>query len=273
MAIVTLEHALAFPGISELLKNALYAELGTPTVVRDLSFIPRASWDSAVDGIRIDDPPRELNAIEVSKLDQFRRVCRLRTGLTPGDPAQELPAIRPAVAVLASTQGPPIPNFSARNLKLSHIIDPTLDAPLVSLSPAKVRLLFEAYALKQGAKPDRAVEPTQDQLSAVQQLLDSDHTPYVDFAIFGPYGKRMLERLTYYAFVSQPDGSWIRRELDGPNSFSVWWSSWRVLRTLLILLNVADPEHLDNYAEHIRNLDLRYGRECWFIIYLSLIHI
>ena len=178
----------------------------------------------------------------------------------------------PMVAYSGAPQAVLTQTTSGRNLKLSHIIDPTLDAQLVSISPAKVRLLFEAYAVKQGAKPDRAVEPTQDQLSAVQQLLDSDHTPYVDFAIFGPYGKRMLERLTYYAFVSQPDGSWIRRELDGPNSFSVWWSSWRVLRTLLILLDVADPEHLDNYAEHIRKMDLRYGRECWFILYTGQTH-
>ena len=261
--ITTLSAALAFPGIGEGLRNALYEMLGTPTVVRDLAFIPRTTWDKVIGEVKVDG--NDINPIDVAKLESFRRVCRLRTGQSPGDPVQ------PTVSLAPHSAGDPgkpaaIPDGS-RNLKLSHIVDPTLDAPLVSLPTAKIRALFEEYAKRQGAKPDRAVEPTQDQISAVAQLLASDHCPYVDFAIFGPYGRRMLERLTYFAFVAQPDGSWMRRELDGPNSFAGWWTSWRVLRTLYLLLDLADPEHLDNYAEHIRALDQRYGRECWFITY------
>ena len=117
---------------------------------------------------------------------------------------------------------------AGRNLKLSHLVDTTLDAPLVSIPSATVRLLFDAYGKREGAKPTRAIEPMVDQLSAIQQLLDSDVAPYVEFSIFGPYGRRMLEHLTYFAFIANPDGSWTLRELAGPNAFTVWWSSWRV---------------------------------------------
>ena len=45
--------------------------------------------------------------------------------------------------------------------------------------------------------------------------------------------------------------------------------SWRLLRKILLMLDVVDAEPLDNYAELIRALDSRYGPKCWFIIYFA----
>ena len=106
-----------------------------------------------------------------------------------------------------------------RDLRLSHIVDPTLNAGLVSLPASDVRQMFAKYLATRGGNPDKSIEPTHDQLSAVKQLLECDVAPYVDFAIFGPYGRRLLEDLTFYAFIPQPDGSWARRQLDGPSSY------------------------------------------------------
>ena len=277
-SITTLQLALQWPGITDALRDGLFAVLGTPTVIRDIAFVGVADWQSALDSVQLTVGAgdaavvRALNGIERGKLVSLRRVARLRVGLTPGDPD---PVAAPpptqtisqhSIGSHGSTQQDQA-GGAGRNLKLSHLVDTTLDSTLVSLPSSTVRKLFEKYEIREGAKPSRAIEPTVDQLSAIQQLVDSDVAPYVDFSLFGPYGRRMLEHLTYFAFVSNPDGSWIRRELAGPNAYSIWYTSWRVLRTAFILLDLADPAHLDNYSDHIRALDTRYGRECWFIVY------
>ncbi len=40
-------------------------------------------------------------------------------------------------------------------------------------------------------RPPPAEEPTVDQLSAIQKLLDAGQAPYTDFAVFGPFGDRL----------------------------------------------------------------------------------
>ena len=92
-------------------------------------------------------------------------------------------------------------------------------------------------------------------VGAVAQVVAADLVPYADFAILGPYGRRMVGKLSYCAYTYQPDGTRHRRELPGPPSWEHWWSSYRVLRTIYLLLDVADPEILDNYGEM---LDLQF---------------
>ena len=94
--ITTLAHALAWPGISDGLRDALFDILGTPTVIRDLAFVGLDDWESALSTVAIKlgtvDPAntRAVNGIERGKLVSCRRVCRLRVGLTPGDPEPNL---------------------------------------------------------------------------------------------------------------------------------------------------------------------------------------
>eukprot|EP00974_Lingulodinium_polyedra_P107301 10386000-Lingulodinium_polyedra.AAC.1 len=64
--------------------------------------------------------------------------------------------------------------------------------------------MFEDYSTLRGGLPAREVEPSAEQLAAVKQLLDSGAPPYVDFSVFGPYGRRMLRRLMYTAYAYQP---------------------------------------------------------------------
>ena len=84
---------------------------------------------------------------------------------------------------------------------------------------------------KRGAKPKADIEHSEDQISAVAQVVEGGFVPYADFALFGKHGKRMVAKLQYIAFVSLPDGTWQRRELPGPPSYSAWYAAWRVYRT------------------------------------------
>ncbi len=99
-------------------------------------------------------------------------------------------------------------------------------------------------------------------------MISTGSTPYVDFAIFGPYGRRLLRKLTFISYhYNAPEGTWKRLELPGPPDFEAWWGSWLVLKCTFLLLGGFKPERLDLYGEHLRSFLTKYGQDCWFIMY------
>ena len=112
------------------------------------------------------------------------------------------------------------------------------------------------------------MEPSEEQLSAVAQLLKTGQAPYVDFAFFGPYGKRALKKLSLVSFSYQVEtGTWKRVELPGPPDVNAWWKAWLVLKTTLLLLQSVDSERFERYGEFFHQLVGMYGPESWFLIY------
>ena len=90
----------------------------------------------------------------------------------------------------------------------------------------------------------------------------------MDFALFGPHGRRLLKKLSHAAHLYNPqDGSWRKAELPGPPSIDDWWRSWMVYKCTLLLLDAVKPEPLELYGEHIRSLATDYGPACWFLVY------
>jgi hypothetical protein len=250
--IVGLDTALQWPGVDAPLFAGLVAVIGNPKVLRDISFIPRADWITYLSNITVGDGAVPILPTEVARLWSFRRVCRIRCGLTPGDNPEPNLGLLPApawpgqgAAAFASPAGP---------IKLDQILDPSLSAVLRPLDTVRIRTAYDQYIAKFGANPEEGIDPTPDQLSAVAHVLADDRIPYANFAYFGPHGKRLLEKLTFLSFVLLPSGQWQRQELEGPPSYDTWWSCWRVYRACMLLLEAADAENLDNYAEHIRSL-------------------
>lgn len=293
--IQTIDHVLLWLGSPHLLQP-LSSALGATPMLRDVVFVPQSTWDSVAGALRIPpapaadaadaadaDPlsavvaaaPRPLNPIELGHFHQVRRISRLRLGLTakeevPG-PAATTPAGiafgGPAPATPAVGVNPEVSVVSQPQLRLSSVADPTLDSLLVRLPGVRIRALFTACANVRGKEPGTDIEPSVEQISAVHQIIGGDMPPYVDFSIFGPHGRRMLTKLTYFAYTHLPDGSWQRNSLPGPSTFELWWAAFRVLRCTLLLLEVVPPEILDAYGEFIREQNTAYGPDAWFLVY------
>ena len=182
---------------------------------------------------------RKLSPIEHGRVAMVRRIAWLRLGLTAIDEQASLPttsALGLGVGGPAAVQVPAAAPTAEPRLKLSVIIDSSLDSELARLPQARARQMFTDYLAVRGAEPSEDVEPTVEQISAVNQVLEADLVPYADFALFGPHGKRLLQKLTLVKRSYLPDGSWQRKELPGPPSFDHWWASFRVLRTTFLLL-------------------------------------
>ena len=205
------------------LRSKVLAALGTPTLIRDIAMVSRTDWDAAIATVTIPDAggtEGPLSITHESRVESFRRVCRLRAGLAPGD--TPLPTAPPTTGTGATAASP---SAEGRNVKLSSVLDQTLDVALVPIAAADIRVLFADYKNRRGAYPAEDAEPTSDQLSAIKQVVRADAPPYADFSIFGPHGKRLLRKLMFTAWEQMPNGQWHKKELPGPPNLDGWWAS------------------------------------------------
>ena len=105
-------------------------------------------------------------------------------------------------------------------------------------------------------------------MAGVRALITADVAPYVDFGIWGPFGKRILRRIVFVSHMYNPlTGEWTKKELSGPPDFESWWTCWRLFKVVCLLLEVVYTEVLDNYGELIREMATTYGPDAWFIVY------
>ena len=263
-AIVDLDGARAWAGVDGQLWASLQQALGNPDRVREITLISRPVWDAAVGAMRMPgataaDPPRELTPTEKARVESLRRVCILRSGGQPdtlGAPAPVAPA--PA----ANPPGTSPTAAGGRKLKLSAVLDPTLDAEVLVLPQTEVATMYNEYRQKFGDFPTSDSDISPDQLSALSQVLKAGAIPFADFSLFGPYGQRLLRKQTFTAWqLSTATGEWQRREQPGPSDYHRWYESWKVFRTGMLLLGAADAERLDAYAEHVRSYVTQFTDE------------
>ena len=272
-----LKGAYDWAGVPDDLRDSLGQALGDPTKIRDIIFVTRTTWDTTVGRIKGSKPPdadgnrepRDLTPVDCSPLEIFRRVCFRRAGVEPDTPGALGPQ---APAVTAAVPAPVTSQPSGRKLKMSAVVDQTLDAEVVSLSAEAINQMYEAYKLKYGDVPSPESEPTSDQLSAVNQLVASRATPYIDFAVYGPHGLRLLRKLTFQAIALNSMGEWQRKEMPGPPDYESWAEIYRCVRTTFLLLETLSAERMDAYSEHIRQLSARFGRVCWDLVYTADVH-
>lgn len=168
---------------------------------------------------------------------------------------------------------PPLPQVGAttavqaRKLKLSSIIDPTLDAEIQYLTQAEVADMYKKYSQRYGDHPSPDTEPTVDQLSGLAQLLKTQSLPYVDMSIFGPYGRRALRRAVFTSYsLNAATGEWTKAEAPGPDCLATWEQSYKTYKVAMLLLEAADSERLEAYCDHIRDMHQQFGSDAWGII-------
>ena len=274
-AITTLETARAFGNVAENVWTAFMAVLGDPADIEELVFIKAEDWDRAAQAVRLPGvgdalgPP--ITAVQAGRLQKARTAMRMKFGLRPDGALEASAPLAPGLGspAPASVVGSPISGSAGiREVKLSSLVDVTLEGKVEPLDQKVITEMFAKYVVKYGGEPHTDYEPSYDQISAVKMFLRDGVRPYVDFALFGPHDHRAQKKLMYAAYTLNPEtGAYIRQSLDGPGSFDIWWKCWMVYKTTLLLLEAVMPHPLEAYAEFIRKKVVQYGPDCWFIIY------
>ena len=171
-----------------------------------------------------------------------------------------------AATVAAAATGPASP---MKKIKLSAIAAQGDDTEIALTNEQAIVNMYLRYeqVFGKNERPSKDAEPTTEQLSVIQHLLDSGSPPYTDFAIFGPYGHRIERKLRLSGVTIGRDGLLRNVELAGPPTISNWLASYQVLMNALVMTGAVDLGVLVKYKNHIERLHDRYGSRIWAILY------
>ena len=73
--------------------------------------------------------------------------------------------------------------------------------------------------------------------------------------------------MAFEGFAIGADGVLKRTEMKGPDTYEAWEACFVVLRTALVMLEVASPYAVDAYKSKIQKFHVRFGPSCWLLLY------
>jgi hypothetical protein len=156
-------------------------------------------------------------------------------------------------------------DHTERKLKMT-ILDQNDDGDFTVQTEESRARWYQQYVQVIGGWPPEEEDPTLEQLSALSKRIEiQDTAPYVDFAIFVPYGQKALKASKFRSFVLTASG-YIAKELPGPANFAQWRTCYRLLKTALLMLDAVGLASLQAYENNMERL-ARTFPSCWHLIY------
>ena len=285
----TIDQIFEWAGVDAVVNTSFYDQTGTLVCIRELASLDYADVvtsvaDTVIQVVGITDVDsgtaansfRKLRPVEKTRLFLARRAARLRCALPPDNPTS------PAGGGIATgSVGPPpqaqmmmqggaqSPSSNSSGVELGSVWDQSSLTHIQLMGAAAVTKLYERYRVIRGSVPHPDSECTELQLSAVKQVMDAGLPPAADFAVFGLHGSRLMRKLHFTATFLDGQGRQTLKELPGPPSYEAWWASFKPYRTALVMFDIADTEHLDNYAEFIKKLDSSWNSRFWFLVVMA----
>ena len=201
---------------------------------------------------------RGPNVAEQGKARFFARICRLKLGADHSSGSTPTPS-----------QGGTLPSTAARKVKLSQVLSQLDDTEVDLLPEADIITMYGRYEVLfgKGQRPPNNREPTSEQLTALKSLLDTNQTPFVDFAIWGPFGSRIRKKLKFQGLTLNKEGDLVQTEVYGPPNLLAWKASYQVFSNCMIMLDAADLGALLQYQERVERMHERYGERTWALLY------
>ena len=152
----------------------------------------------------------------------------------------------------------PPPDFT-KKVKMNLVADQVYDQEIPCLSDSDITTLYENYTDAFGDMPTPDEEITVEQLTALDALVKSGAPPYVDFAVWGPHGYRLMRKLRKSGMQLMPGGDFRQVELAGPPTFGMWQRWYMCLKTGLLMLKAVSIAKLLKYHEQQKRYHERYG--------------
>ena len=151
-----------------------------------------------------------------------------------------------------------------RVLKMSALVDQSDESELAPATRDQVDQWMSAYVTIMGSPPpEEEEEPTDGQLAALhRKTFILKAAPYADLAIFTPFGRKCQKAQKFRVYHPLGDGSYMMRELPGPQNLQQWLTSWRVYKAACLMLSISSLASLQIYEKAIERLVLQWPK-CW----------
>ena len=118
---------------------------------------------------------------------------------------------------------------------MTQILGPTRRWEFPSLREDSRELWYQRYIAVVGGFPPEEEDPSLEQLSALhRRLTTQDTAPFVDMAIFVPFGQRALKASKFRTYVLTLTG-YVTKE--NSRTCHQWRTCFRLLRTALIMMD------------------------------------
>ncbi|CAE7281168.1 Kcnh1, partial [Symbiodinium necroappetens] len=220
-----------------------------------------------------------LSAVESVQLGLIWRVCRQAFNMPDVDvmaPAIQLPPQSPSVPTPVAVGSSKV-GVGTKRVKVAQIADQLDDTELELIEKKEVDEAYRTFRELTGSDPPSDSEPTAEQLTVMHnKIVVQGDTPYADFSVLTPFGRRMQKQLKAKGYFLQEDGTFKQTELPGPASYSSWHACWKIYRVILLMLrhlpnNAGDRKPivtmaaLEEYHECIAKL-CRDFPECWSLV-------
>ena len=156
--------------------------------------------------------------------------------------------------------------LATSKISMSQVIHQVLTSEVSLLDPEITTQGYDQYFKTQGAAPLACEERTAEQLSAFNASIRDLGSTYADFAVWVPYGLRMMKRQNFTSQVLGANGVLTNVEIIGPPNFEYWEKNYRISRTACLMFNILSPARCDKYCAKIKQYNKRYPG-CWAVIY------
>eukprot|EP00435_Cladocopium_sp_Y103_P049881 s46_g15.t1 len=195
--------------------------------IRVLAAFPRTGLTAACTQAQLADGS-PLNPVQATQIGLVWRLARRVVSQAAGMAETEFQDIDPwgePSPVDTSRQGSSSTGVKEKILKMSALIDQSDDSEL---------------------------NQKNRQLAALSKRIFRDDAPrYVDFAVFGPYERKLTKAQKCRIFTPLGDGTYLQRDL---------------LKTALIMLDAASLAALETYGKHVERLVTQWP-SAWGLIY------
>ena len=251
----------------EMLVSALIALGGdSESSCEDVSYIPEVM---VVEAMRfVTHQGSSLSPMAVGKLLRWiEKTKEMMKQTSSAVPASKQAAIKNIWHVHTPLEGKPPKKRRVANVLEQGSLGEETGGEYELLSAEKLQRLRDRYENKLGGPPPEFERPTDDQLSALKDRLDSGLSPYTEFSVFGPYGKRYAKQSRYAEKIWTGSG-WVTRQCPGPADLQQWCRCWRVFRSSMFMLRGASIASLDAYEESIKALSAMFPH-AWNLIVVA----
>lgn len=274
----TVDDILTALAVTDVVWTSFVQQVGDPGPhIRSLAALPAAVVvQGCVQGTLASGD--RLSGMQAAQVGLVWRTCRklvhLWAGLPEGDfvdcdpwayevdsnVKEQVTSTAPSVGATAVKE---------RILKMANVMDQADDSELLVASRVELDKWTNAYVAVMGAPPMEEEEPNEAQLSAMNRRVNGlKQPPYADFGVWLPFARRTQKAQKFRAFLPVGDGSYVVREMPGPQNMLQWLSSWKVYKVALIMLDIASLAALQLYEKTIERLVLQWPK-CWHLIALA----
>ena len=261
LACANLGDILSLLGVAAPLWKSLTDVMGDPGGdVRQVAALTKWAIAQAISGTQV-APGQGASVIQAAQLGLVWRAARKYSYLKAGGDEDQFADVDPWETATSTVAGPSKPGQAAVKesvLKMAALVDQTDESELLPPDNNQIQAWMQRYTLVMGGAPEEE-ELTAAQLAGLhKRVIVLKQAPYADFGVWVPFGRRALKTQKFQVYTPLGDGSFLMREMPGPQNFQQWQACWKVFKTASLMLGIISLTALLGYEKMVERLVIQW---------------